>query len=127
MIDLKRMRELADEPQQTGIKLVKKITLPTLETKKMHTKDRLAQELRTIGLDGMAAFAEQGKYDDFLSDEVCGITCLVNELAKVGTVEALALRRRAIEGEFDATKEESDAWAASPDGQEAFRMLTKGK
>lgn len=127
MIDLERMRELRKEDQPTGIKIVKKITLPTVETKKMHTKDKLAQELRNIGLEGMAAFAEQGKYDDYLSDSATPINDLVNELAKVGSVEALALRRRAIDGEFDATKEESDAWAASAEGQEAFRMLTKGK
>jgi len=28
-----------------------------------------------------------------------------------------------IDGEFDASKEESDAWAASPEGQETFRQL----
>jgi hypothetical protein len=28
-----------------------------------------------------------------------------------------------VNGDFDATKEESDAWAASPEGQETFRQL----
>jgi hypothetical protein len=31
-----------------------------------------------------------------------------------------------LNGEWDATKEESDAWAASPDGQAAFRELLGG-
>jgi hypothetical protein len=30
---------------------------------------------------------------------------------------------RVKDGDFDASKEESDAWAASPDGQETFRQL----
>jgi len=106
---------------------MRKITLPDVGGKPMHTKDRLAQELRAINLEGMAVLASMGKYDDFLSDDAMAIVNLANELAKVGSVEALALRRRVIGGEFDATKEESDAWAASPEGQEAFRMLMGDK
>ncbi len=33
------------------------------------------------------------------------------------------LAQRVLDGEFDATREESDAWAASPEGQETFRQL----
>lgn len=33
---------------------------------------------------------------------------------------------RVINGDFDATKEEADAWAAGPEGQEAFRELLGG-
>lgn len=106
---------------------MRKITLPTVETKKMHTKDKLAEALRGIGLEDMALKAANGDYDDFIADSATPITDLVNDLAKVGSVEALALRKRAIEGEFDGTKEESDAWASSPDGQDAFRMLIKGR
>jgi hypothetical protein len=35
-----------------------------------------------------------------------------------------ALITRHMNGEFDATKEESDAWAESEDGQAAFNELT---
>lgn len=126
MIDLKRMRELAKEVPQTGVPTVRKITLPTVETKKMHTKDRLGDALQEIGLSDMAVKARAGAYDDFLSDSATPIVDLVNDLAKVGTVEALALRKRAIDGEFDATAEESEAWANSPDGQQAFSNLIKG-
>jgi hypothetical protein len=31
--------------------------------------------------------------------------------------------QRAIDGEFDASREESAEWAASPEGQETFRTL----
>jgi hypothetical protein len=37
------------------------------------------------------------------------------------------LARALIDGEFDATKAESDAWARSPDGQAAFAGLLKGR
>ena len=97
-----------------------------------HTKDRLADELKKIGLDGMAALASLGKYDDYLSDSATNIMDLVNELAEVAKQKPelrdpiMELRKRAMEGEFDATREESDAWAASPEGQAAFRGLIKG-
>jgi hypothetical protein len=120
------MRELAKFVPQIGAPTVRKITLPTVE-KKMHTKDKLAQALREIKLEEMGNKAAMGEYDDFLAESATAILDLVNDLARVGTVEALALRRRVINGEFDATKEESDAWAKSAEGQEAFRMLMKGK
>jgi hypothetical protein len=127
MIDLRRMRELSKEAPQTGIATVKKITLATVETKKMHTKDRLAGELEAIGLQEMADKARKGAYDDYLSESATNIMDLVNDLAKAGSVEALALRKRAIDGEFDATHEESEAWAQSPEGKATFNSLLKGK
>jgi hypothetical protein len=36
-----------------------------------------------------------------------------------------ALTARVIGGEFDATREESDAWAASPEGQETMKLLLR--
>ena len=35
------------------------------------------------------------------------------------------LRKRVIDGDFDASEEESDAWANSPDGRETFSMLVR--
>ena len=52
---------------------------------------------------------------------------LAAELAKVGSVAALAVRARLIEGEFDAGEDESDEWARSPEGQDAFGRLVSGK
>lgn len=125
-IDLKRMRELAKEVPSTGVPTVRKITMPELGPKK-HTKDRLGDALHEIGLEEMAQKAYRGEYDDFLSESATNILDLVNDLAKVGTVEALALRKRAIDGEFDSTAEESEAWANSPEGQSAFNQLVKGR
>jgi hypothetical protein len=38
-------------------------------------------------------------------------------------IAAYNIRQRVIDGEFDATSEEGDEWAQSPDGQETFRKL----
>lgn len=92
----------------------------------MHTKDKLAAALTEAGLPEMAAMAAEGFYDDFLSPLDTPCIQLAHDLAKAGTPAALALRERHMNGEFDATREESDTWAASPDGQEAMRMLVSG-
>ena len=92
----------------------------------MHTKDKLAGELRMAGLPKMADKAATGYYDDYISPLDMPISQLVTDLARAGTPAAMDLRRRAMDGEFDATKEESDDWAKSPEGQEAFRSLWRG-
>ncbi len=93
----------------------------------MHTKDILAGELAKIGLDDMAVKAAEGYYHDFLSPLATPCLQLASDLYRVHTPEALALRARHMNGEFDATKEESDAWAKGPDGQAAFRSLVRGR
>lgn len=92
-----------------------------------HTKDILAAALTEAGLTEMAAKAATGYYHDFLSPLDFPELTLAADLARVGTVEALELRNRVIDGDFDASKEESEAWAASPEGQETMAELTKGK
>jgi len=89
----------------------------------MHTKDILAAELTKAELPEMATHAAAGYYHDYLSPLAMPCLQLAADLAKAGTPAALALRARHINGEFDATKEESDDWAASPDGQEVFSHL----
>lgn len=84
------------------------------------TKLRLARVLREAGLESMAAAAERGRYDDYQSESATPCVDLVNHLKAAGAHE---LARRAMDGEWDATREESDAWAASPDGQAAFAEL----
>jgi hypothetical protein len=97
----------------------------------MHTKDRLAAALRELGLTAMADKAARAWYDDYLSPLDSPITTLVDDLAVAAAKNPehaepiVALRSKAMHGEFDATKEESDAWAASDEGQEAFRLLMK--
>jgi hypothetical protein len=91
----------------------------------MHTKDRLAEELIRIGLPILAKKAAEGFYDDFLSPLPAPIVTLVRLLTVAGTPDALELAERVKAGEFDATAEEADAWANSPDGQETFGKLIK--
>lgn len=93
----------------------------------MHTKDKLAQALEDAGLAGMARKAAEGYYHDYLSPLDTPTMALVDDLRKIGSPEAMALRARVMNGDFDATKEEGDDWARSPEGQEAMRMLTQGK
>lgn len=92
----------------------------------MHTKDFLAGELRKAGLDAMADKAATGYYHDFLSPLPAPCIQLETDLRAAGTPEAMALRARHLNGEFDASKEESDAWAASPDGRAAVSQLMPG-
>lgn len=89
----------------------------------MHSKDFLAQELTKAGLPEMAAKAAEGYYHDYLSPLDMPEMQLLEDLARVGTPAAFELRKRHINGEFDANREESDEWAASPDGQEVFKHL----
>lgn len=88
-----------------------------------HTKDLLAAALREAGLDDMADKAAEGYYHDFLSPLATPEMQLAEDLAAIGTDAALALRERHINGEFDASVEESDVWADSPEGQDAMRGL----
>lgn len=72
----------------------------------------------------MVAKAREGYYHDYLSPLATPITQLVIDLQDVGLSD---LAERAKRGDFDATSEEADAWARSPDGQAAFRELTEGR
>ena len=98
----------------------------------MHTKDRLAAALLEAGLKEMADRAGNAWYDDYQSPLDAPINTLVDDLAvAAGKADVharpaiLQLRKRAINGDFDGTKEEGDAWAASPEGQETFRKLLR--
>jgi hypothetical protein len=101
-----------------------------------HTKDLLAAELRKIGLNEMADRAATGYYHDYLSPLDLPEITLVNHLSSAEMHETAAghpdqaaainaLRQRVINGDFDASEEESDEWAASEDGQAAFRKLIR--
>lgn len=94
----------------------------------MHTKDMLAEALRKVGLDEMADKAATGYYHDFLSPLDMPEIQLVNDLAKASMGNPakdliLALRHEVMSGKYDASKEESDEWARSPEGQAAFNSL----
>lgn len=97
----------------------------------MRTKDRLANELRAVAAkassdnarkyEALAARAETGEFDDYGTVHVCGPTALHAELMAAGFTK---FAKRVASGEFDATKEESDEWAASPEGRAAFESLS---
>lgn len=91
----------------------------------MHTTEKLALELEKAGLHEMAKKARTGYYHDFLSHLDFPELQLDKDLQDAGTPEALALRVRHHNGEFDASKEESDAWAESPEGKAAYAELTR--
>jgi hypothetical protein len=97
----------------------------------MRTRDRLSAELRKIAekatpanaakYEAFAKRAETGEFDDYADTHVCPITQLYSELTAAGFIKFAA---RVADGEFDATKEESDEWARSPSGQEAAKLLS---
>ena len=93
----------------------------------MHTKDILAIELHKAGLVDMAVKAKQGYYHDFLSPLSFPDMQLLVDLMEAGTQKAFALRARHLNGEFDASAEESDEWAESEDGKSTFAELLGGK
>ena len=95
----------------------------------MHTKDMLAEALRGVGLTEMADKATKGYYHDFLAPLALPEIQLVHDLGEAAAGAQrdaiMALRRRVINGDFDASNEESDEWAASPEGQHAFNQLIR--
>lgn len=89
----------------------------------MHTKDKLAEALEAAGLPEMASRAREGYYHDFLSPHPDPALALDGDLVMAGTPAAMAVRARHHNGEFDATIQESDEWAAGSEGQAAFDRL----
>lgn len=97
----------------------------------MRTRDKLAAELRKIAsmaapsnaekYEAFAKRAETGEFDDYADTYACPITQLYSELMAAGFNKFAA---RVANGEFDATKEESDEWARSPSGQDAAKRLS---
>lgn len=74
----------------------------------MRTKDKLAQALEEVGApSGMIEAALRGAYDDFESDSATPIMDLVRDASKHGLT---VIAGRAMNGEFDATREEARAW-----------------
>lgn len=99
-----------------------------------HTTVKLAKALREIpGVPkDMLQRVIDGYYHDFLSPLDLPEIQLIADLRELASAPATPrdsrpllreMARRVIDGEFDASKEESDAWAASPEGQETFRQL----
>ncbi len=94
------------------------------------TKDYLASELRAVAAkaspsnaaryEALARRAETGEFDDFSTAHVCGPTALYNELMQAGLTK---FARRVADGEFDASKEESEEWARSQTDPEVVGLM----
>jgi hypothetical protein len=98
------------------------------------TTEKLARALEAIPAipPAMVKNAREGMYDDFKSPLTFPEITLVAELRAVAGNKSLPrsarqeigkMAQRVIDGEFDATPEESAAWAESPEGKETFRQL----
>lgn len=95
------------------------------------TSERLAQALEEIGLFQLAHRARADEFHDYRSPHEMPETYLIHLLAETARIETdpilqkriLALRAAVINGDHDASKEESDEWAASPEGQDVFRQF----
>ena len=81
-----------------------------------HSSGRLAKALEEARYLDLAARARRHEFHDFLSPHATPAILLVKELRKRGK-RASPLAQRVIDGEFDATKAESDEWAASAEGK----------
>ena len=74
------------------------------------TTERLARALeRANAPRAMVTAARAGCYDDFRSESASPLTDLVRDLRAEGL---FALAQPVADREFDATREEADAWAA---------------
>lgn len=97
----------------------------------MRTRDKLAAELKKVAAvaspanavkyEALAERASTGEFDDYADTYDCPITQLYSELMSAGFSKFAA---RVANGEFDATKEESDEWARSPSGQHIAKKLS---
>lgn len=94
------------------------------------TKDRLAAALREVAdkasasnatvYRALADRAETGEFDDYGDVHICGPTALFNILVANGLRKFAS---RVAAGEFDATAEESEAWARSQTDPETIRLM----
>lgn len=92
--------------------------------KTKRTKERLAEVLEREKLQDLAFNARLGLYDDFESDSATPQTDLVRALMAKGRKD---LARRAADGEWDATREEAEAWSETPEARKVIRDLRRGK
>jgi hypothetical protein len=94
------------------------------------TKTYLAAELRAVAAkaspdnaaryEALARRAETGEFDDYGDVHVCGLTALHAELVRHGFTK---FATRVAAGEFDASADESEAWARSQTDPEVIRLM----
>jgi hypothetical protein len=89
---------------------------------------KLVEALETLpqsfNRDELIRRAKKDRFHDFKSDSATPCVDLVMQLRAAGFEE---MAKRAMEGEFDAGREESEAWAQSPEGIETFNQLLGGR
>lgn len=93
-----------------------------------HTKaaaERQAAAIRAVATEKrhhkLADRAEAGEFTDYADTHACPITELYRLCRQYGLSELAA---RVADGEFDATRDESDEWMKSQSGQEIARDLS---
>ena len=92
-----------------------------------HTKaaaDKLAAAIKAYNPDGkhdkLMARAAAGEFTDYSDSHACPITELHRLCRKYGLND---LAERVADGEFDATKDESEEWMKSQSGQDIAKEL----
>ena len=89
----------------------------------------LAADLREAGLEHLAVRAEASEWNDYFGESAMPQHALIAVLKaeiKIANVARKRLIENIVDGKYDGTKEESDEWAASPEGRQAFSELTNG-
>lgn len=98
------------------------------------TSQRLADILKAAGFIALATRAEQDEFHDFFSPAPNPAMLLDQELYQLAGDPKLSerarlaahhIRMRHHDGEFDASNEESDEWAESPEGQAVMGELVR--
>jgi hypothetical protein len=85
------------------------------------TTERLARALTEAGAPAeMIERARAGYYDDFKSPLAMPEMQLRADALELGLTD---IAEGVVNGEWDATKEESDEWARSPEGRATFAAL----
>lgn len=85
------------------------------------TTEKLAAALEEAGCPAaMIADARRGFYDDYKSELISPISQLVHDLRVLGKIQ---LAKRAMNGDFDGTQAEANAWAASQEGRQTFKAF----
>ena len=96
-------------------------------SKKIPTTEKLARALEELidpALEPLIKRAREGYYDDYLTPLATPLVQLAQDVTVCGHPEFVEQIK---EGMFDATREESDAWIKSEEGQFALRSLIEDK
>ena len=95
---------------------------------------KLAAALRTAGFEALARRADLDEFHDFQSPHDLPSMALDVELVAIimsplysqqNKDRAKVIRRRHHDGEFDATRKESEAWAMSAEAQAVFQSFVE--